>query len=198
MIPVFFKALAGQSASRVAAKAVLSVIFVAIAAYFSRGDVALAIIIIFTGVTGPAIRLVTMKMNGTYDRIVVSPGLKSTFFLRFAGVWFIAVILPLVPSIAVVAVIYGSAVIVQAVSGTILAVSLGSIAGIAARGLSEAHLTALFAATVLIFLSFIKTPMTFFMPYTAFSSVLGSWSLVNSFILPVIAVIVLALVAFRL
>jgi hypothetical protein len=193
-----YRALAGQSPVRVAAKAAVSLIVVGLAAFFSREGSALAIIIIFTGVTGPAIRLITMKMDGTYDRIVVSPVTKPRFFLAFAGLWVIAVLLPLVPAIAVVAVLDGPVTIISVILGTVLAAALGTLAGFVARGLSDAHLAALIIAGLLIPLAIIRTPVAGFLPFAALSFPLsGPAALVVISILPAGAIAVLALAASR-
>ena len=164
-----FRALAGQTPARVLAKAAISLLAVMLAAFFSREGAVLAILIIFTGVTGPTIRLVTMKIDGTFDRIIVSPVAKPLFFLRFAGLWVIAVILPLIPAVTVVAILRGPVIIVPVVLGTILAATLGTLAGFTAHGLSDAHLVALLMAGILIPLSIIRTPAAVFLPYAALS-----------------------------
>ncbi|MEN6609462.1 MAG: hypothetical protein ABFC24_01345 [Methanoregulaceae archaeon] len=194
----YFQALAGQSPVRVTAKAAVSLIFVGLAAFVSHGGPALAILIIFMGVTGPTLRLVTMKMDGIYDRIIVSPVPKFRFFLGFTGLWSIAVLLPLLPTIVLVAVLSGPVTIVPVVMGTILAASLGTLAGSVSRGLSEAHLAALALSALLIVLSIVKTPVAIFLPYTALSA--GSAdpiALAASAILTVIAVVLPAGVVSR-
>jgi len=164
-----FRALAGQSSVRVIAKAALSLVMVGIAAFFSREAFVLAIIIIFTGVTGPAIRLITMKRDGTYDRILVSPVSKPRFFLEFAGLWTIAVLLPLVPATAVVMLYDGPVTLLAVITGTVLATVSGTLAGFVSRGLSDAHLAALALSGLLIVLTVIRTPAAAFLPFAALS-----------------------------
>lgn len=165
-----FPVLAGQSRIRSVVKAAVSLLVVGLAAFVSREGPALAILVIFLGVTGPTLRLVTMKMDGIYDRILVSPVSKVRFFLAFTGLWSIAVFLPLVPAVAIVASISGPAMIVPAVLGTILAVALGTLAGSMARGLSEAHLAAILLSVLMAILSFVKTPAAYFLPFASLSS----------------------------
>jgi hypothetical protein len=193
-----FRALAGQSRIWLILKAAISLIFVTLAAVVGREGLALAIIIVFMGVTGPTIRLVTMKMGGTFDRIIVSPVSKPRFFLEFAGLWSGAVLLPLIPCIAVVAVLLGPATIIPVLTGTILAVVAGTLAGFVSRGLSDAHLAALLVAGVLIALSLVKTPVTGLFPYaTLLAASSDPAALCISAILPVIAVIVLFIAVSR-
>lgn len=188
-----FRALAGQTTLRVLAKVVLLTLIVAAAAFFSHGGSVLALLIIFTGVTGPAIRLVSMKIDGTFDRIIVSPAAKPVFFLRFAGLWAIAVILPLIPAVILIAILQGPVIIIPVLLGTILAVTLGTLAGFGARGLSDAHLTALLMAGALISLSIIRTPVAVFLPYTFLASVPAEPAgLVVSALLPAAGIIILA------
>jgi hypothetical protein len=81
---------------------------------------------------------------------------------------------------------------------TLLAVTLGTLAGFATRGLSEAHLAALLVAGLLIPLSVIRTPVAPFLPYTAFSPPPSDpASLVLFTLLPAVALIVLALAVSR-
>ncbi len=193
-----FRALAGQTPLRVTGKAALSLLVVGLAAFVSREGLALAVVIIFTGVTGPTIRLVTMKMDGTFDRIIVSPVVKPRFFLGFAGHWVIAVLLPLVPAIAVVTILNGPVTIIPVLLGTVLAVTLGTLAGFLSRGLSEAHLAALLVSGLLIPLSIIRNPVTVFFPYTAFSSSSSDPAALLPFIiLPAVALGILALAVSR-
>jgi hypothetical protein len=193
-----FRALAGQTPLRVAAKGVLSLLVIVIAAMVSREGPVLAILVIFTGVTGPTIRLATMKMEGTYDRIIVSPAAKPRFFLYFTWLWVIAVILPLMPAIAVVVILAGPWSIIPVLLGTLLAVTLGTLAGFAARGLSEAHLGAILTAGLLIPLAVIRTMVAPFLPYTAFSPVSPDpASLAIISLLPAVALVVLALAVSR-
>ncbi|MDD4460214.1 MAG: hypothetical protein PHQ24_10500 [Proteiniphilum sp.] len=193
-----FRALAGQTPLRIIAKATVSLLFVGLAAVVSREDLALAIMIIFMGVTGPTIRLVTMKMDGVYNRIIVSPASKYRFFFGFAGHWIIAVLLPLIPAIAVVMILKSPVTIVFIILGTVLAVALGTLAGVMSRGLSEAHLAALLTSGLLISLSLIRTPVAGFISYTAFSaSSFEPAALITAVILPAVAIVVLALVVSR-
>jgi hypothetical protein len=193
-----FGALAGQTPLRIVAKAAISLLVIVLAALVSREGSALAIIIIFTGVTGPAIRLVTMKMDGTYDRIIVSPVSKARFFLRFAGLWAIAVVLPLVPAIAVVAIRDGPVTLIPVILGTILATMLGTLAGCVSRGLSDAHLAALLVSGLFIVMSIIRTPAAGFIPYAALSfPPPGPAALPAVIILPVVAVVLLAFAVSR-
>ena len=193
-----FRALAGQTPLRVCGKAALSLLVVGLAAVVAREGLALAVVIIFTGVTGPTIRLVTMKMDGTFDRIIVSPVAKPRFFPGFAGYWVIAVLLPLVPAIAVVTILNGPVTIIPVFLGTVLAVTLGTLAGFVSRGLSEAHLAALLMSGLLIPLSLIRNPVTVFLPYTAFSaSSSDPAALLPFLLLPAVALGVLALAVSR-
>jgi hypothetical protein len=193
-----FRALAGQSPVRIIAKAAISLIVVGLAAFFSREALALAIIIIFTGITGPAIRLITMKMDGTYDRIIVSPAPKPRFWLNFAGLWTIAVLLPLLPAIAIMVLLDGPVTIIPIILGTVLATALGTLAGMVSRGLSDAHLAALVLSGMLIVLTIIRTPASAFLPYAALTSLsVDPLALITPGILPVVAIFVLALIASR-
>lgn len=103
-------------------------------------------------------------------RILVSPVSKFRFFLTFTGLWSIAVFLPLVPAVVVVAIISGPAMMVPAVLGTVLAVALGTLAGLMARGLSEAHLAAILLSALIAVLSFVKTPAASFLPFVSLTS----------------------------
>jgi hypothetical protein len=193
-----FSALAGQTPFRVIGKAAISLLIVGLAALVSREGLALSIMIIFTGVTGPTIRLVTMKMDGIYDRIIVSPLSKPRFFLGFAGYWVIAVLLPLVPAIAVVTILNGPVTIIPVILGTVLAVALGTLAGYLSRGLSEAHLAALLISGLLIPLSIIRTPLAAFLPFMVISSFPpGPAAFVLIVLLPAVALFVLALAVSR-
>lgn len=193
-----FEALAGQSAIWIIAKAAVALFVTGAAAVFDREGLALAVIIVFMGVTGPTIRLVTMKMSGIYDRIIVSPTSKPRFFMEFSGLWGGAVLLPLIPAIAVVAILTGPAAFIPILAGTALAVTLGTLAGFLSRGLSDAHLAALLVAGLLIAVSLVKTPVAGFFPYASLSA--GAYdpaALVSSVVLPVAAAAVLALVVSR-
>lgn len=190
-----YNALAGQAFTRIIAKAALSFLLVVIAAFLAREGIALAMIIIFSGITSPTIRLATMKIAGTYDRIIVSPVSKPAFFLKVAGYFAIAAFIPLVPSIILVMVLANPVIIIPAVTGILLAAALGTVAGIVARGLSEAHLTALLASGLLIVLTAIRTPLTAVNPYYALSSPSYELpALVGPVILPALAAVLLALV----
>ena len=193
-----FKALAGQTPFRIIAKAGLSLLFVGLATLVSREGLALSILIIFTGVTGPTIRLVTLKMDGLYDRIIVSPASKSRFFFKFAGFWTVAVLLPLIPAMVAVIIPQGPATIIPIISGTVLAVLVGTLAGVVSRGLSEAHLAAILTSGLLIVFSIINTPVATYVPFTALSSAAFEPALlVLPFILLVIAGVTLALTVSR-
>jgi hypothetical protein len=193
-----FRALAGQSRIWLVVKTAISLVVVTLAAFVGREGFALAIIIVFMGVTGPAIRLVTMKMGGIYDRIIVSPVSKPRFFLKFARLWSGAVLLPLVPSIAMVVILAGPAMIILVIEGTVLAVVSGTLAGFVSRGLSDAHVAALLIAGVLIALALVKTPITGLFPYAALvASSSDPEGLASSIIVPVVALIVLALAVSR-
>jgi hypothetical protein len=199
MTDLWMKALAGQTPARIIAKAALSLLVVGLAAMISREGPALAVIIIFTGVTGPAIRLVAMKMDGVYDRIIVSPVSKPRIFCEFAGLWAVAVLVPLVPAIVIVVIRSGPVAIIPIISGTVLAVTLGTLAGFVSRGLSEAHLAAILTSVPFIILSFIRTPAAPFIPYTLITSLFfGPVSFFALVILPLTTLVVLTFVASRI
>ncbi|HTY52087.1 MAG TPA: hypothetical protein VMB35_02715 [Methanomicrobiales archaeon] len=193
-----FNALAGQSAIWITAKAAVSLSVVGLAGLVSRGGLALAVIIVFMGVTGPTIRLVTMKMGGIYDRILVSPASKPGFFLEFAGYWAVAVLLPLVPAIVAVAILAGPAMIIPVLAGTVLAVTSGTMAGFMSRGLSDAHLAALLVAGLLIALSLVRTPVAGLLPYSVLAAATPPpAALAISAILPVASIALLCVAVSR-
>jgi hypothetical protein len=128
----------------------------------------------------------------------VSPAAKPRFFLNFGGLWVIAVLLPLVPAIAVVMIRDGPVTIIPVILGTALATVLGTLAGFVSRGLSDAHLAALVLSGLLIVLTIIRTPASAFLPYAALSFPSSDPAALPAIvILPVIAIAVLALTTSR-
>jgi hypothetical protein len=97
-----------------------------------------------------------------------------------------------------VVILAGPAMIILVIEGTVLAVVSGTLAGFVSRGLSDAHVAALLIAGVLIALALVKTPITGLFPYAALvASSSDPEGLASSIIVPVVALIVLALAVSR-
>jgi len=169
MIETIFRAVAAQSSGRFILKSLVSLIFVAIFTVIQKGGLALAMLVIFSGVTGPAIRIVTLRTSGILDRIITTPAHKPSMFLIFTGVWSAAVFAALVPALVILLFQAGPVIMVPVISGTVLAVSIGTLTGIAAKTLGDAHLYAILAAVPLIIGTLLPGPQSLALPYSSMS-----------------------------
>lgn len=165
MIPVPARAVAGQAPSRFLLKVFLSLVIVAGSALAGREGTALALLVIFSGVTGPALRISSLRMSGVFDRILVSPVSRPAAALYFTGVWGLAVGAALVPATIVVASRSGPALIMPLVAGILLAVAAGTFAGLVSDSLAGAHLSAILASGILVVATVVPGPHASVLPF---------------------------------
>jgi hypothetical protein len=170
MITVTARAVSAQTLTRFLSKALLSAALVAAAALFGKEGLALSLLVIFSGVTGPALRIVTLRMSGILDRVTVSPVNKPSAALFYTAVWSAMVCLALVPAIVIAVYLLGPALLVRFGIGGILAVTVGTLSGIAAKTLGDAHLYAVLAAVPLILATLIPYSPASILPYASLSA----------------------------
>ncbi len=199
MIGIPFRAVAAQTPWRFVMKVVVSMFLVAIAVVIHKEGLALALLVIFSGVTGPAIRIVTLRMSGMLDRIMVSPAYRPFLVLTYTGIWSIAVFAALVPASLIVLYLQGSALLLPLITGTVLAVSVGTLAGLAAKTLGDAHLYAILAAAPLVVSSLVPGPQSLVLPYSTISmNIFSPFSTVTQIGFLIVWLLVLVAVASRM
>ena len=169
MIGIPFRAVAAQTPWRFMFKALTAVVLVGIAAGIHKEGLVLSLLVIFSGITGPALRVMTLKMSGIFDRIRVSPVSRPSAVLVFTGIWSITVFAALVPAMAIALYLQGPALLVPLVTGTVLAVTIGTLAGLEAGSLGDAHLYAILASAPLIIGTLIPGPQFLLLPYPSMS-----------------------------
>lgn len=169
MIPVPVRATAAQTPGRFALKTVILTVLVAGAALVQKEGLVLALLLIFSGVTGPAIRIMTLRTSGIFDRIMVSPVNKPAVFLLYTGIWSTAVLSALVPAVAISLYLLGPALLVPIITGSILAASIGTLSGLAATTLGDAHLYAILATAPLVAGTLIPGPWSLVLPFSSLS-----------------------------
>jgi hypothetical protein len=171
MIRTLAAAAAAQSRGRFALKILLSAGFVAVSALVHREGFALALLVIFSGITGPAIRIVTLRTSGLYDRLKASPASKPAMVLGYTGIWSAAVFAALVPAAAIAMALLGPGIILPMGTGTVLAVTIGTLCGLGAKTLGDAHLLAILATVPLIIATIVPGPQTLVLPYSSIAAV---------------------------
>jgi hypothetical protein len=169
MISIPVRAVAAQTPWRFILKSLVSLFLVAAAAVIHKEGPALALLVIFSGVTSPAIRVMTLKMNGIFDRIRVSPVSRPSVVLVYTGIWSVAAFAALIPAIIVVLYLLDPILLVPLLIGTVLAVTIGTLAGLAAKTLGDAHLYAILAAGLLIIGTLAAGPLSLLFPYSSVS-----------------------------
>ncbi len=169
MIGIPFRAVAVQTPWRLMFKALAAVVLVGVAAGIHREGLVLSLIVIFSGVTGPALRVMTLKMSGRFDRIRVSPVSRPSAVLVFTCIWSATVFAALVPAIVIALYLQGPALLIPIATGTVLAVTIGTIAGLGAGSLGDAHLYAILAAALLVIGTLIPGPQALLLPYPSLS-----------------------------
>jgi hypothetical protein len=171
MIRTVAAAAAAQARGRFALKILLSAGFVAVSALVHREGFALALLVIFSGITGPAIRIMTIRTSGLYDRLIASPASKPALVLGYTGIWSAAVFAALVPAVAIALVLLGPGIILPVGTGTVLAVTIGTLCGLAAKTLGDAHLIAILATVPLIIATILPGPQSLVLPYSSIAAV---------------------------
>lgn len=165
MIPAAARAVAGQAPSRFLLKSFLSLVIVAGSALAGREGAALALLVIFSGVTGPALRISSLRLSGVFDRILVSPVSRPTAALYFTGIWGLAVGIALVPAAVVAVSRSGPALIIPLVTGILLAVAAGTFAGLVSDSLAGAHFSAILVSGMLIVAAVVPGPLSPVLPF---------------------------------
>lgn len=126
--------------------------------------VALAMMIIFSVMTGSAMNIVKLKVSGIYDRLVIAPISKRKMFLKFLGVYTLLYCIQFSPAIAVVAVSNGAAVIFSVLSIGTVAVA-GTLVGMYSQSLGEVHLNSTLCIFPLLFLAVTNYKIAYAFPF---------------------------------
>ncbi len=199
MIGIPFRAVAAQTPWRFMLKALSAVFLVGIAAVIHKEGLALSLLVIFSGITGPAIRVMTLKMSGMLDSIRVSPVSRPSAVLVFTGIWSVTVSAALVPAMVIALYLQGPALLVPLITGTVLAVTIGTLAGLMAGSLGDAHLFSILAAAPLIIGTLIPGPQSLVLPYPSMSmNAISLVSMVTQIGFLILLLLILAGVAERM
>ncbi len=170
MIGTLVAATAGQTAGRYFLKMLFSTGFVAVSALVNREGPALALLVIFSGITGPAIRIMSFRTNGIYDRLIATPAPKPLLVLGYIGIWSAAVFFALLPAIGISMVLLGPVILLPACLGLVLAACIGTICGLAAKTLGDAHFFAVLAAVPLMIGAVLPGPQSLILPYSSIAA----------------------------
>lgn len=171
-------------------KVAVPLVIVAGAGFAGFSGIALAMLLVFTGVFGAGMSVVRLKTGGMYDRLIASPARKTDLFREIVGAEALILLLQYLPSLAAAAYFSGPAVIYPAVLSLMVVVVIGIGIGTASKGLADMHLNATLVVLPLLVATFVPFPATRILPFHA---IIVPEFTIPAFLLPAITLIVLYL-----
>jgi len=154
-----------KSKKNVLLKITLPFALVLMAYRFGIGSFSLAMVLIFTIVTGAGLKIVQLKTEGVYDRLIASPLSKPRLFVEMSSVSIGLYILQLSPTLVLGMYYNGIAVLVFSVLAIVTVVLIGTLVGIHARSFGQIHLNSLITVIPLVALAMIPVSISYLFPF---------------------------------
>jgi hypothetical protein len=149
---------------RLAGRVMVPLIIVVIAGLMGYAGLLLIALLIFVVVTGTAINLVKLRLNGMFRRVVVSERAKTEVFSAYTANFVLIYTAQFLPAILAGAYFGGLVIIPYAELSLVLAAISGTFIGLVAKSLGSVHLYAILVTIPLILLGITPNPVKTLFP----------------------------------
>ncbi len=146
-------------------KIALPLALVLVAYRFGIGSFALVMVLIFTIVTGAGLKIVQLKTEGVYDRLIASPYSKPRLFTEMASMSIGLYVLQLLPTLFVGVYYDGVKIFIFSVLAVAVVVLVGTLVGVHARSFGQIHLNSLITVIPLAALAMVPVSVSFLFPF---------------------------------
>ncbi len=132
---------------------------------FGYGNLTLVMIIIFTIITGAGLKIVQLKSNGLFDRLISAPITKKRLFLEMTSMYIALYYLQFLPAMLVSAYYDTIWVLLFSFLSIIIVVGIGIIIGVHVKSLGQIHLISFFTVLPLAAVSVIPFSISYLFPF---------------------------------
>lgn len=138
------------------------------------GNIALVMVLIFTVITGAGLKIVQLKNEGVYNRLIAAPISKRWLFLELTSASIGFYFIQFLPTI-LIGVYYDSlAIVLFLFLSIILVVLIGTLVGIHAKSFGQIHLNSLITVLPLAAVALLPLSVSYFFPFIYISNSLYS------------------------
>jgi hypothetical protein len=129
------------------------------------GNLAFAMVLIFTVVTGAGLKIVQLKNQGVYNRLIVAPISKQRLFTELTFVPMGIYYLQFLPTILLGVYYNNLEMLIFSFLSIAVVVLIGTLVGIHAKSLGQIHLNSLITVLPLAAVASIPVPVSYFFPF---------------------------------
>jgi len=154
-----------KSKKNVLLKIVLPFVLVLAAYRFGMGSFALTMVLIFTIVTGAGLKIVQLKTEGVFDRLIASPLSKPRLFAEMSSMSIGLYVLQLLPTLFIGVYYNGANVFIFSLLAIAVVVLIGTLVGVHAKSFGQIHLNSLITVVPLAALAMVPVWISFLFPF---------------------------------
>jgi hypothetical protein len=129
------------------------------------GNIALVMILIFTVVTGSGLKIVQMKSNGLYNRLLTAPVDKKRMFLELTSIYSGLYTIQFLPTFAVGVYYDGFGILVFSFLSLLVVILLGTLVGLHAKSLGQIHFNSLVVVLPLVAVAMMDMNLSYLFPF---------------------------------
>ncbi len=134
------------------------------------GNLALVMILIFTIITGAGLKIVQLKNEGLYNRLIAAPILKRRLFVEITVVSIGLYVLQFLPTIFVGVYYNNFEILAFLLLSVILVVLIGILVGIHSKSYGQIHLNSLVTVLPLAAIAMIPISLSYVFPFIYIST----------------------------
>ncbi len=139
------------------------------------GNLALVMVLIFTVITGAGLKIVQLKNEGVYDRLIAAPISKQRLFLELTLASIGLYVLQFLPTLLLGVYYDHFEMLMFSFLSIVLVVVIGTLVGIHARSLGQIHLNSLMTVLPLAAVAIVPVFLSYLFPFIYVSKSLYSW-----------------------
>ena len=129
------------------------------------GNIALVMILIFTVITGSGLKIVQMKSNGLYHRLLTSPVDKKRMFLELTFIYSGLYTVQFLPTFAVGVYYDGFGILVFSFLSLLLVILLGTLVGLHTKSFAQIHFNSLVVVLPLAAVAMMDMKLSYLFPF---------------------------------
>ena len=175
-------------------KILLPFSIVLISYQYGFGNLALIMVMIFTINIGAGLKIVQLKTNGLYDRIIASPASNQRLFFEMICLFIIFYFIQFLPTFLLALYYTGIASFLFSLFSLIIIVLIGSLVGIHTKTFGQMHLQSIITVLPLAALTIIPFSLSYYFPFIYVSNSLYSLMGISSSLIVIIALYLILII----
>jgi hypothetical protein len=139
------------------------------------GNLALVMVLIFTVITGAGLKIVQLKNEGVYNRLIAAPISKRRLFLELTSVSIGLYFLQFLPTLLLGVYYNHMEMLMFSFLSIVLVVLIGTLVGIHAKSFGQIHLNSLITVLPLAAVAIVPVFLSYFFPFIYIVKSVYSW-----------------------